>query len=283
MLLDYVIRLVFPALRISALFSLLLLSLPIVLQDFLIFPKLAVNPRGSVPKPPPAPMETFFINTSDSERLEVWRLPAATETARANAIIFHGNGGNLESFVFMQKRLSQAGFNAYSFDYRGYGQSSGWPTEQGLYLDASAVWDAVRKREQTSAKQIILVGYSLGTGIASELATRVDPGAVMMFAPYSSMPDVVSENPDFGYYSPFLFYSFPTLEYLLHIPSSCILVAHGARDTIIPLANSQRIVAALSARKNFQMLEDSEADHVNIFQRDLAFMIDQLLQCGFRY
>ena len=276
-------RVCYTALRITTLLALILLSLPIVLQDFLIFPELVANPFGSVPKPPHSLIETFFVDTEDQERLAVWRLAAANKNPRGNAIFFHGNGGNLRNFVYMQERLSQAGFNAYSFDYRGYGESSGWPSEAGLYLDASAVWQAVQSRERAAPSQILLVGYSLGTGVAAELATRVEPGAVLLFSPYSSMSDVVGENPDFKYYAPFLFYSFPTLENLKRLPGTCVLIAHGKRDSVISFVNSQRIFAALSGRKNFKMVDDAEADHVNIFERQLASLLEQLPSCGFRY
>lgn len=274
---------VLSALRVSILLALLLLSLPILLQDFLIFPELSINPRGSVPALPKESIESFFVETSDQEKIEVWRLAAATSSARASAIIFHGNGGNLSSTVFMQRRLSQAGFNAYSFDYRGYGQSSGWPSEQGLYNDASAVWNAVLTREHALPKQMVLVAHSLGTGVASELAMRVDPGAVLMFSPFSSMTDVVSERSEYHYYVPFLLYAFPTLEYLKHVPSSCILIAHGDHDQIVLPSNSQRIAAALSGRKNFGAIEDKEADHVDIFDRNAGKLLDMLPNCGYQY
>ena len=278
----FVKKLVLPMLRGITILAVLLLSLPIVLQDFLIFPELTINPRGSVPTKPSEPVESFFVETDDNQKIEVWRLAAASK-ARASAIIFHGNGGNISSAMFMQRRLSQAGFNTYSFDYRGYGQSSGWPSEEGLYSDASAVWKAVLTRENTLPQQVVLVAHSLGTGIASNLAMRVNPGALLMFSPYSSMTDVVSERDDYHYYAPFLFYSFPTLEYLRHTPTSCILIAHGGQDKLILPSNSRRIASALADRKNFAFVDDATADHINIFERAAPRLLEMLPKCGFRY
>lgn len=267
---------------ILLLFSIVLLSIPVIFQDFLIFPELFANPRGSIPELPKEKIERYFVETSDFERIEVWRMAAVTDKPRGSAIVFHGNSGNVSAAVFMQRRLSEAGFNTYSFDYRGYGQSSGWPSEQGLYLDARAVWDSVLKQENMQPQQIILVAHSLGTGIASQLAVQVNPGALLMFSPYSSLNDVVSERTDYRYYAPFLFYRLPTLEYLKRL-ESCILITHGDNDQLILPANSQRIASALAGRKNFQYVEDKEADHFNIFERDAKNLIALLPQCGYQY
>ena len=89
-------------------------------------------------------------------------------------------------------RLGTFGYNVFAFDYRGFGDSAGTPTEQGLYADATAAYRYLLRTERVPAERIILAGRSLGSAVAVDLATRVPAAGLILFAPIDSVPAVAA-------------------------------------------------------------------------------------------
>src|SRR5690606_31161327 len=113
----------------------------------------------------PPGVESVFVKTPDEKQLEVWRLAVAE--SRYVAIVFHGNAGDVENFFVFQQYLQTLGITSYGFDYRGFGKSSGWPSEEGLYIGSDTVIDYVLDKEGVDPDSLILVGVSIGSGPAS--------------------------------------------------------------------------------------------------------------------
>ena len=90
------------------------------------------------------------------------------------------------------RRLWTLGYDVFAFDYRGFGDSSGSPTEQGLYDDATAAYRYLMRTERVSSTRIILAGQSLGSAVAVDLATRVPAVGLLLFAPIDSVPAVAA-------------------------------------------------------------------------------------------
>ena len=112
------------------------------------------------------------------------------DTASATVLVFNGNAGNRSYRAALGRRLAEAGFHVCLFDYRGYGGNPGAPSERGLLLDARAVHAAVADREDVDPERIILLGESLGTGVAVALAGEAGPLALVLRSPFTSMADV---------------------------------------------------------------------------------------------
>ena len=165
--------------RIAALI-LTCLAFVVLTQDLQLFPVAAASllPR-SLQRPTVVPprVKSSFIETEDGKRLEVWRLPAAEGVPPAPnvGLVFHGNGDSLDGFFFLQQWFSKLGMVSYGFDYRGYGRSSGWPSELGLVRDADAVWDYVITQERAEPSQMVVFGYSIGAAPAARIASLHDP------------------------------------------------------------------------------------------------------------
>ena len=104
-------------------------------QEKLVFLADSSPPRTD-PSRGNVPFERHRVTTSDGEELDVWWMPQAG----GPAIFCHGNAGNLADRMVIFQYLHRAGFQVLAFDYRGYGSSSGKPSEEGLYRDADAVW-----------------------------------------------------------------------------------------------------------------------------------------------
>ena len=150
-------------------------------------------PTGTVRSPDDAGVpaaEAFSVRTSDGVSLGAWFLRSEGNTTPATVLVFNGNAGNRSDRATLGRRLAEAGFHVCLFDYRGYGGNPGSPSERGLLRDARAVHAAIAGRQDVDPGRIILMGESLGTGVAVALGAEVGPLAVVLRSPFTSMADV---------------------------------------------------------------------------------------------
>ena len=112
----------------------------VLLQDFIIYPELYTSwakTKKRNAETVPENVESYYLNTPDSAKVEVWHLPAASKAKEApHAILFHGNAGTIDGFFSYQLWLKSLGISSWALEYRGFGHSSGWPREEKLYADA---------------------------------------------------------------------------------------------------------------------------------------------------
>ncbi|MBI4719540.1 MAG: alpha/beta hydrolase [Planctomycetes bacterium] len=194
------------------------------------------------------PYEDIRLRTTDGVELSAWFVPATD--ARGAAIFCHGNGGNISYWVGAVRYLHELGLDTLIFDYRGFGQSQGSPSEAGLYLDAEAAWRFLTETRGTPAGRIVLIGRSLGGGVATELATRVPPAGLVLESTFTSLVDVGRLH------FPLLPVSWmlrDRFESVLKIGSiTCPkLVIHGTEDGLLPLAMGRRLFDAAGEPKRF--------------------------------
>ena len=130
------------------------------------------------------PFEEVDIRTSDRQVLNGWFMPA--KDARFTILYCHGNAGNIENRLHRIKFFHDLGVNFFIFDYRGYGKSTGFPTEQGLYRDAQAAYDYLLTRADVDKNKIIFYGKSLGAAVAIDLATRRPAAALVSESGFAS-------------------------------------------------------------------------------------------------
>lgn len=190
----------------------LVVSLFFVLtQELQIFPGLLHSLTLQGDALPPEGVDALTAISKDGSPVTVWRMRGVGGTKRV-ALIFHGNADRLPSFVRVQQWLAESGITSYSVEYRGYrGLDSGWPSEHGLYEDGAAAFELMRREEGIDSDEAIVLGSSIGTGIASHVAATFHPKALVLLSPYTSLNDLVREMPLFGYLSPFFGIAFPRL------------------------------------------------------------------------
>jgi len=210
--------------------------------------------------------------TADSVRLHAWIVPAAP-AAPADPIgrwllINHGNYGNIgygerPEFYAHARDL---GLNLFAYDYRGYGRSEGRPAEQGIYADALGAYRFLVDSLQVPPTRIILFGHSLGTGVATELATRVPAAALVLEAPYTSVPDVGQEAYP---WMPVRFLAGERYQTIAKIGRVTVpkLIFHSPEDDIVPYAHGQRVFAAAAEPKRFVTVRGG---HAGAFREDSA-------------
>ena len=157
-------------------------------QRSLYFPSKSIT---DTPKNEGMLYDGLSLLTSDAQKIQAWFIPK--QGAKNVILFFHGNGGNLSHRLEKISFFHSLGFNVFIMDYRGYGKSSGSPSEQGLYKDAQSSYDYLITALKFKPEQIILFGESLGAAVATEMALKNKVGAVILESAFSSVSDMTKQ------------------------------------------------------------------------------------------
>ena len=228
-------------------------------------PRLAFFPTTGeleTPRDFGVPFDALTIDTTDGERLRAWMMRAPTP--RANVIYFHGNGANLSTWSPILTGIVRHGYSVFAFDYRGYGHSTGRPTERGLYRDVDAVVKQARAGQSESTPTIYW-GRSLGATMAAYAATVQPPDGIILESGFVHARAAVRSSPILVVLSIFSSYRFPTAEFVNRAKRP-VLVMHGNRDSVIPFALGQELFNAVTVAKQFVVIEGG--DHNDDVPRD---------------
>lgn len=196
--------------------------------------------------------EDVWVRAEDGPRLHGWWIPAAKAPARAHVLFFHGNAGNISHRLDHARALAAVGCDVLLFDYRGYGRSAGTPSEEGTYRDARAFAAALRARPGAFGARTLYLGESLGGGVAVALAIEAPPAGLVLQSTFTSVADMARLHypmipaavvPD----------AYPTLRRVrsLRVP---LLVIHGDRDEIVPVAHGRAIHDAALGPKHLEVV-----------------------------
>jgi fermentation-respiration switch protein FrsA (DUF1100 family) len=193
--------------------------------------------------------EDVRLTVPGGDTVAAWYVPAAMEPART-AIFCHGNGGDLGDWIETVRTLHGLGFHVLIFDYRGYGQSTGEPSERATYEDAKAAWDWLTVERQTPPDRIVVYGRSLGGSVAAWLAAEVRPGALVVESAFASAAAMAARM--FPYLPTRLLCRYRYDTRAAASRARCpVLVAHGPSDEMVPFAHGRRIFEAAPEPKRF--------------------------------
>jgi fermentation-respiration switch protein FrsA (DUF1100 family) len=197
--------------------------------------------------------EAQEIRTQDGETLVAWYAEPAP--GKPVILYFHGNAGQLANRAQRFDRLTEDGTGLLALSYRGYGGSTGSPSENALVSDARLAYERLRS-SGIAPERIVLIGESLGTGVAVALAAEVKIAALVLEAPFSSTVDVAAD----------IYWMFPVRLLMkdqfrsdLRISGvkAPLLVIHGTADRVIPLRFGERIYAMAHEPKTFVRAENA--------------------------
>lgn len=201
------------------------------------------------------PAKDVSFEAGDGTRLNGWFFPANSASPRSQFVILqsHGNAGNISHRLDHFAAILETGASLLAYDYRGYGRSEGRPGEAGTYLDAQAAYAWLRQKG-FAATNIVLLGESLGGGIASELATREPIGGLILQSTFTSIPDIGAELFPWLPVRRLASIRYDTLSKLGRIQAP-LLVLHGREDEIIGFHHGERLFAAAREPKLFLELQ----------------------------
>ncbi len=208
--------------------------------------------------------------STDGVKLSAWIIPAKpTEEVKGMwMLICHGNLGNIgfgqrpEFYAYMR----DTGLNLFAFDYRGYGDSSGSPDEQGLYADAQASYNYLTKNLHIAPEHIIIFGHSLGSGVAIELASKVPAAGLVIEGAYISVAQRGQELYPLLPIALVASQRFPSIDRIGAIKTPKLFL-HSPEDSVIPYAHGRRLYAEAHEAKRFV---DVKGGHENAFRIDKA-------------
>lgn len=196
------------------------------------------------------------IHPSEDERLYVWHR-APTVPGAPVIVYFDGNRGNISIWNRRWRRIAASGAGFIALSYRGYGGSTRQPTEPGLHEDAALAWSWAI--EQYPEKQLALHGFSLGSGIATKLASTLGDVPVILEAPYLSIVESAQRMVPFLPAFLILKDHLRTRDWIGDVTGP-LLITHGARDRIVPLRHGKKLFKLAKKPKRLHIFD--QANHL---------------------
>ena len=217
-----------------------------------------------------AKIEDVWMTAADGVRLHGWYCTPPQTSGEESSLVpdamtllwFHGNAGNLTHRYPVIEKLLERGVAVFIIDYRGYGRSEGSPSEEGLYTDARAAWDYLAHERKMPPGNIIIFGDSLGGAVAIDLATKVEPGGLVVQSSFTSIKDMAAQV------MPFL----PT--FILRTRMDSInkiarvrcpkLFIHSPADEMVPYRLGRQLYDAAAQPKQFYEVQGASHNEIDL-------------------
>ncbi|MEA3328502.1 MAG: alpha/beta hydrolase [Candidatus Omnitrophota bacterium] len=241
----------------------------------------AFFPAGEIKSTPDSiglDYEDIYFETSDGRKINAWFIPAARP--RATVLFCHGNAGNISHRLEIIRIFNRLNLNMLIFDYRGFGRSRGWPSEQGTYLDARAAYDYLISRNDIAHKKIVIYGKSLGAAVAIDLALKVKPRALISESAFTSALEMGK-----------LMYPYLPIKHIITMRYDNVskikeltvpkLIIHSIDDEIVPFEYGQRLFKQAAGPKEFYQMRGSHNDAFLMSEQEFEKRIGRFIcACG---
>lgn len=209
-----------------------------------------------------AKLEEYFIRTEDGEDLNALLFKTKLKS-KGLILYFHGNADNLQRWGKYAVDFTKLGYDILMMDYRGYGKSTGKPTERDLYKDALTVfrWSEANLKYE----RLIFYGRSLGSAVASNLATAVTPDLLILETPFDELKGAVYEPiRPLLYFLP-LHSNFPNKTFLPKVSCRKVII-HGTKDQVVPISSALRLKPLLQEGDQFEIIEGGSHRNLRDFE-----------------
>ncbi|QOJ14965.1 MAG: alpha/beta hydrolase [Planctomycetia bacterium] len=243
-----------------------------VFQERVIFP--GAYWRSDVDRPVAADATQVWITSDDGTRVEAWYLAGRGRSAESPGpamLFFHGNLDVIADRWNVAQLYANAGISALLMEYRGYGRSTGRPTQDTLTADAVACRAWLCNRAEVDDSRLIYHGLSIGGAVAAQLADRHPPAALILESSFTSMVDITVR---FGLVGTFCRHPFRT-DNVISRRLCPLLLTHGRRDPLVPISHARRLQSLAGGAR----LVVREAGHDD-YEPEWREMCDFLAQCG---
>jgi hypothetical protein len=219
--------------------------------------------------------EDVYFVSEDGAKLNGWFIPVSR--AHGTVLFCHGNAGNISHRLEIIGIFHNLGLNVFIFDYRGYGRSSGVPSEKGFYRDARAAYDYLIKRRGINKDKLVIYGKSIGANVAIELAAWREAGALISESAFTSARDMAGE-----------LYPFLPARWLISIKYDALsrvknikipkLIIHSTEDEIVPFSHAERLFAVASEPKEFYRMRGDHNYATLTAKKEFATKISTFLK-----
>lgn len=223
-----------------------------MLDTVLVFSPHRTRPTDLTPAGAGLLFEDVYFSASDDVKLHGWFIPGASDVTM---LWFHGSGSNIGDDVYSMLTFHQRlEASIFIFDYRGFGLSHGKASERGTYRDAEAALVYLRSRLDVNPSRIVLYGYSLGTAVAVEMATREQAHAVILESPFTPLAATARKrHPRVFSWLPVGLVIRSQIDSLSKIKDvhSPVMILHGNQDESVPIDLGRELFAAANEPKTF--------------------------------
>jgi pimeloyl-ACP methyl ester carboxylesterase len=207
--------------------------------------------------------EEIFLSTPNSGNLNCLYFPTKSEVSKGLVLYYHGNAGNLDRWGQMSQDFILRGYDFFIMDYRGFGKSTGPMSQSNMYADAIACYHYIQDR--FPGKSIIIYGRSLGSAMATYVASKHPADHLVLETPFYSMSDLY-----FTYY-PFLpklfFFRFPLKNHsYLNTVKYKVTIFQGDNDWIVPYRSASKLQNHLKEEDEFITIPDASHNDCRTFK-----------------
>jgi alpha-beta hydrolase superfamily lysophospholipase len=209
------------------------------------------------------PYKEQFIAIDETTEVNLIQFTPTDSIAKGVVLYFHGNRTNISRYAPFAKKFTSNGYEVWMIDYPGFGKSTGKFTEAIVYEAALQLYKLARTRY--SPQQIIIYGKSLGTGIASQLASIRDCKDLILETPYYGLADLVKTFLFIYPVEQMIHYHFPSFAYLPKVTAP-ITIFHGTDDGVIPISNAKKLKKLLKTTDHFIEIDKGSHNDLNDFK-----------------
>ena len=228
-----------------------LLYLHLFQSSFVFFPS---KQQYMTPEDVNLKYRDITYKTEDGVNISSWFIPS--DQSEYMILFCHGNAGNISHRVDSIELFHRLGLSTFIFDYRGYGKSKGKITEKGTYMDVEGAWDYIVDELGVKPENIIIFGRSIGGSIASWLAQKKNPKALIVESSFTSITDLGSELYPVFPVRLISKFKYNTKEYIKNIKCP-VLIIHSKEDEMIPFHHGQTLFESAKDPKEFLQIHGS--------------------------
>jgi uncharacterized protein len=208
------------------------------------------------------PYEELFFEVRNQSNINA--LHFRTENSKGCVLYIHGNAGSLASWHQATEFLIESGYDVLIYDFAEYGKSTGKLSSKQLYTEAETMYDYLKKHYEES--KLIIYGRSLGTGIASRLATKTSPVALVLETPYHSLGALGQRFYPFLPIKQLLKYKLDNAKNLKSVQVPTIIL-HGTSDEVVPYDSGKRLKEYLKPQDEFVTIEGGFHSNLESFEQ----------------
>jgi pimeloyl-ACP methyl ester carboxylesterase len=251
------------ALIIALSIYLALFALLLVFEDRLLFRPISEKEHWKAPPQSWTNLQDVWLDCEGVRIHAWWLVPKGWERGKGAALFFHGNGGNISNCGHVLDSWNQErGEGILAIDYPGYGKSQGNPSEMGCYAAARSAYAWLTNEQGIPGDRIILIGQSLGTAVATNLAADLPHRSLVLLSPFTSMPDMAAKQFPIFPGRWFIHNRFDNLERIGRCRRPLFIV-HGTNDDLVPFEHSEKLFAAANTPKQLHALDEA-GHHISL-------------------